>query len=224
MGARDLELFYHLLLAHLIGDYPLQPTWLIREKKHARGLLLHAGIHFFALVVVVGITRSDLWPILFILATVHFGIDYIKQTYSDRHPDKVTGPYLIDQAVHLTTLVLFAWLIESINPIPISGISRDALLIAIVSIGVTFVWGISERIFAHKNYAYLEELNAQYSGRMIARLGMLVALTLLFAKPGGLQISPLLTIPYLNSLFWRRAVVTDITVSLVSMVLLIVIL
>jgi len=212
--------FYHLLLAHLLGDYPLQPTWLLREKKRFRGLLLHAGIHFFTLVIVVGISRVDLLPILFLLATVHFAIDYAKTSYTKRYPDKVTGPYLLDQCVHLISLVLFTWLIQSIDPNPTSRISDDALLIAIILVGVTFVWGISERIFVHNNHAYLMELNAQYYGRMIARLGILTALVLLFAKPSSLQLATLMTIPYLNSLFWRRALATDLTVSLVSAVFL----
>lgn len=213
-------MFYHLLLAHLLGDYPLQPTWLLREKKRTRGLLLHAGIHFFTLVIVVGISRVDLWPILLLLTTVHFAIDYAKISYAKRYPDQVTGPYLFDQGVHLISLFVFAGLIQSIDPNPTSGISEDALLIAIIFVGVTFVWGISEKIFVHKNQAYLVELNKQYVGRMIARLGILAALTLLFAKPSNLQLAPLMTIPYLNSLFWRRALATDLTVSLVSAVFL----
>ena len=213
-------MFYYLLLAHVIGDYPLQPTWLIQEKKRLRGLLIHSGIHFFTLVIVVGFTRFDLWPILFILATVHLGIDFIKQAYSNRYPDHITGPYLVDQAVHLITLVVFAWLIESTNPNPISRISKDVLLIAIVSIGVTFVWGISERIFVHKKSAYLVELNLHFYGRMISRLGMLALLAILFVNPSNLKITPLLTIPYINSFFWRRALATDIAVSLVATVFL----
>lgn len=217
-------MFYHLLLAHLLGDYPLQPTWLLREKKRLRGLLLHAGIHFFTLVIVVGISRADLWPMLFLLATVHFAIDYAKNSYAKRNPDQVTGPYLLDQGVHLLTLVVFARLIQSMDPNPTSGFSEDALLVAIILVGVTFVWGISERIFVHKNYAYLVELNAQYFGRMITRLGIFTALALLFVNPSSLQLAPLMTIPYLNSLFWRRALATDLTVSLVSAVFLLVVL
>ena len=57
---------------------------------------------------------------------------------------------------------------------------------------------------------------------MIARLGFLTALVLLFANPSSLQLAPLMTIPYLNSLFWRRALATDLTVSLVSAVFLLV--
>jgi len=215
-------LFYHLLLAHLLGDFPLQPTWLLREKKRFRGLLLHAGIHFLTLVILVGISRVDLWPILFLLATVHFAIDYAKISYAKRYPDQVTGPYLLDQGVHLISLVLFAWLIQSIDPYPIFRFSEDALLIAGVFIGVTFVWGISEKIFVHKNHAYLVEINKQYYGRMIARLGFLTALVLLFANPSSLQLAPLMTIPYLKSHFWRRALATDLTVSLVSAVFLLV--
>ena len=217
-------MFYHLLLAHLLGDFPLQPTWLLREKKRFRGLLLHAGIHFFTLVIVVGISRADLWPILFLLATVHFAIDYAKTSYAKRYPEQVTGPYLIDQGVHLISLVFFAWLIQSIDPNPKSGISDDALLVTIIIVGVTFVWGISERIFAHKNHAYLVELNQQNYGRMIARLGILAALALMFTKASSMQLAPLMSIPYLNSLFWRRALATDLTVSLVSAVFLLVVL
>jgi hypothetical protein len=217
-------LFYHLLLAHLLGDYPLQPTWLLREKKRFRGLLLHAGIHFFTLVILVGFSRVDLWPILFLLATVHFTIDYAKVSYAKRYPDQVTGPYLLDQGVHLISLVFFTWLIQSIDPNATSGISDDALLVAIIIVGVTFVWGISERIFVHKNHAYLVELNQQYYGRMIARLGILAALALMFTKASSMQLAPLMSIPYLNSLFWRRALATDLTVSLVSAVFLLIVL
>jgi hypothetical protein len=217
-------LFYHLLLAHLLGDYPLQPTWLLREKKRTRGLLLHAGIHFFTLVIVVGISRTDLWPILLLLASVHFAIDYVKISYAKRYPDQVTGPYLLDQGVHLISLIFFAWLIQSVDPNPTFGFSEDALLIAIILVGVTFVWGVSERVFVHKNHAYLVELNAQYFGRMITRLGILAVLALIFAIPSNLRLAPLMSIPYLNSIFWRRALATDLTVSIVSAVILLAVL
>ena len=217
-------MFYHLLLAHLLGDYPLQPTWLLREKKRTRGLLLHAGIHFLMLVIVVGLSRAELWPILLLLATVHFAIDYVKISYAKRYPDQVTGPYLLDQCVHLISLVFFAWLIQSVDPNPTFGFSEDALLIAIILVGVTYVWGVSERVFVHKNHAYLVELNAQYFGRMIARLGILAAMALIFAFPSNMRLAPLMAIPYLNSIFWRRALATDLTVSIVSAVILLAVL
>lgn len=41
------------LLAHLLGDYVLQPDWMARMKSTRRGLLLHIGVHLATLLIVV---------------------------------------------------------------------------------------------------------------------------------------------------------------------------
>tara|TARA_R110000796_G_scaffold19709_3_gene59143 strand:- start:982 stop:1704 length:723 start_codon:yes stop_codon:yes gene_type:complete len=86
------------LTAHLIADFPLQPDWLIRRKRHFMVLLAHAAI-----VAGVAIFLLGGWPItlLLILIGTQIVMDAIKVYLL---PDTLRA-FLLDQAVHITVIV-----------------------------------------------------------------------------------------------------------------------
>lgn len=91
------ETLVALLTAHLVADFPLQPGWMIRRKRHPGVLGLH--------VVVVGVTAVlalGAWParLLAILATTHLAMDAIK-VYVLK--DSLVS-FSVDQAVHLAVI------------------------------------------------------------------------------------------------------------------------
>ena len=101
--------FVKLLLAHLLGDFLLQPTaWVLDKeaKKHKSSflyihVLLH-GILAFALVF-----ESDfLWYAL-LLTVLHGIIDYVKLRYQTKKSKRFW--FLLDQFLHLITLVGIAF-------------------------------------------------------------------------------------------------------------------
>lgn len=93
--------FLALLVAHLIADFPLQPGWMIRRKRHPAVLALHG-------VVVVGVAAIALggWPapLLLILVGTHLAMDAIKVYLL---PDSL-GSFTLDQVVHLGVILALA--------------------------------------------------------------------------------------------------------------------
>ena len=98
-----------LLLAHLIGDFLLQPTtWVLdkEEKKHKSiylyfHILLH-GILAFTIVF----EKNFLWLAL-LLAVFHGLIDYIKLQFQTKKNKRFW--FLFDQFLHIITLVGIAF-------------------------------------------------------------------------------------------------------------------
>jgi hypothetical protein len=113
-------MFWQLLLAHFLADYPLQPRWLLAAKQRLWGLLLHVTIHFLSALLLVGDVRWKLLLPLLGLALVHFVIDLTKYRLAVTRPAWVRLPYLIDQLLHMVTILGAArWIAErSLPPAP----------------------------------------------------------------------------------------------------------
>ncbi len=93
--------FLALLLAHLLGDFPLQTNHIFRLKvKGIFGLLLHVAIHLLmaGLLIRQPIQHLDL---LLTLGATHFIVDWIKV----RFPGNPQWPgFVVDQLAHLATI------------------------------------------------------------------------------------------------------------------------
>ena len=68
-------MFWTLLLAHLIADYPLQSSWMVRAKRTLGGLTLHVAIHIVVMLILVGPALPQVWLPLAAIALVHFALD-----------------------------------------------------------------------------------------------------------------------------------------------------
>jgi hypothetical protein len=99
-------MFYLFLLAHLVADFVLQPYWLVLRKRRWDGLLLHGAIVLVCMLLLALLDRSTLalWPWALGIAAVHVGADWWKVRFGDRIPGPPIGPFMLDQAIHLTTL------------------------------------------------------------------------------------------------------------------------
>lgn len=108
----------YLLLAHLLGDFILQPKKLVVWKmKRFQGVLVHASIHFLITLLILApmIFNGYYWLIgvAFIISFLHFWIDEAKISYDLKHDHKVI-PFLIDQLMHLLTILLVYFFISKI--------------------------------------------------------------------------------------------------------------
>lgn len=95
-----IETFVALLSAHVLADFVLQPGWMASAKRRPGPLLLHGAI---VLITAQAATGQIARPEILALALAHVVIDAIKA----RLPGHA-GPFLLDQAAHLATLVLCA--------------------------------------------------------------------------------------------------------------------
>ncbi|WP_166334206.1 DUF3307 domain-containing protein [Sphingobacterium chungjuense] len=97
-----LIVLLQFLLAHVLGDFVLQPKSLVEKRRvHIKYLLLHVGIHALALLLIFSATLVDHWQgIIFIVAT-HLAIDSLKIWYEDQWPTKPFKAFVFDQILHL---------------------------------------------------------------------------------------------------------------------------
>jgi hypothetical protein len=119
-------LFIKLFLAHLIGDFLLQPTrWVIhKEAKKAASpyLYLHILVHFLLTMLLVW--DLDFWLVALVIAISHYFIDLAK-LYANRLFRNSSIPFFLDQGLHVLVLFMAAyqgnfmeqvtWLVNQVN-------------------------------------------------------------------------------------------------------------
>ncbi|HTM67410.1 MAG TPA: DUF3307 domain-containing protein [Flavipsychrobacter sp.] len=106
--------FLKLLLAHLLGDFVLQPeAWIEdRDQRKVRSvyLYLHVTVHFLLLIIITG--DIHFWKLALIASVFHYFIDLGKvylQSAAAPSSGKWSGRqtlFFIDQALHIATLIL----------------------------------------------------------------------------------------------------------------------
>lgn len=100
------NLLIRLLLAHIVGDFILQTSSMVQNKKwFAPTMLLHV-------MIVFGLTWafSGLWLLAIIIAVLHWLIDSIKVTLLKKYPAKDAALFAGDQLLHLLVIIaIWCW-------------------------------------------------------------------------------------------------------------------
>jgi hypothetical protein len=216
-------MFWHLMFAHLLADYVLQSTWMVANKSKLGILILHAAIHLGTLFVVVGGGRQLVWPYLLLLVLFHFLVDFGKKYLNQIRPKWIVAPYIADQFIHYLSLwVMAVWIDSQFDPLPLP-FTRTVFLFASVYLLVTYVWYISERIFAYADLSYRKEVVDQFWIRMASRAALLSGFLLFWNWVIPLVLSSTLvsSIPYLRGKNGSRALFSDLSVSVAGLILII---
>jgi len=208
-------MFWYLLFAHFVADYPLQTNWIARNKGRIGVLALHAAIHLVSMLVLLAESALQLWPYLLALTAVHFCIDYGKNLLRKARPQWVIWPYLFDQVLHYLAIgALTAW-ITSNGVLFTLPFHPSVVIYATGYIIVTIAWFISERLLTAHQPAYQKQVIEQFWSRMITRAAMLTIFLLL--GNGLFLIAPIagirIPLPYTECSTRRRAIATDIAVA-----------
>jgi len=105
-----MMLFTKLFLAHLIGDFLLQPNrWVIHKEANkiaSKYLYLHTLVHFA--VTMVFLWDLDYWKLALIIAMSHYFID-LGKLYSNSLFKNKAIPFFIDQLFHIVILYTCAY-------------------------------------------------------------------------------------------------------------------
>ena len=98
-------LFIKFILAHLIGDFLLQPNrWVIHKQSNkiaSKYLYLHVLLHFGLYLLVLW--DLSLWRLALIITVSHLFIDLLK-LYSDSMFKNKSIPFFIDQCLHVIVI------------------------------------------------------------------------------------------------------------------------
>ncbi len=207
-------MFWGLVLAHFLADYPLQNSWMVNAKRHWKGLLVHVSMHVVVMCLLAWGAWAEAWRYILVLAVIHYAIDTLKNFVNVQKPQWVIGPYLFDQALHMLSIYWIARWAGGLA-LPLGGVWQ---VYAVGFLIATHVWFITERILYHADPAYLVEVNAQHWPRMLARALGIAAILLGWRALGGVTSAALaVALPYRGP-YRLRAAGVDICVIVLTSV------
>jgi hypothetical protein len=143
-----MTLLLNLYLGHLLGDFVLQPAWLVMAKRRGiTGLLIHTAIIGLCTAAILFEELSSLWNIVLLAMAAHLAIEVFSIRF--RAFEHVSGlsVFLVDQALHMASLVILVWLATPVAPvgeITTFGFSVDPAVVAMACglVVVTFMGSI----------------------------------------------------------------------------------
>lgn len=214
-------MFWTLLLAHLLADYPLQTDRLVIAKKHLPGLLLHVGIHWVVMTLLFLPVIWITWPYILIVAILHFFIDSFKNFLGRERPQWVIGSYVLDQTLHMCSLILVsAWMAQT-TELPIWPVISPWVIYVIGLLLSTYIWFVSERILVYRSDNRQMSVNSSMWPRMGTRLLLYLLVVAPLSFTGFLAIIAIVIVVVLYNRhnFPRSWLLIDISVAVVSALL-----
>lgn len=218
--------FWPLIFAHFAADYPLQSKYMVENKTRLGVLVLHVFIHFLVAVSFVLVIVPRAWPYALLLAFFHFGIDVGKKSLNAVRPNWVIVPYFVDQFIHIISILLIAYMIwRNFGILPFQ-VKPLWLIISTAFLIVTYVWFITEKTLAYNNPGYFKQVINQEWTRMASRaflLGLFL-ISIMSLSSSKLLSAGFLQFPYSKKNNGLRAFITDLAVSLIGAVIIVLIL
>lgn len=106
-----LSFFLRLMLGHLIGDFILQPYWLVLAKRKGwLGLFIHVGVVTFITALLAWGSIPNWWMWIIILFIGHLLIDQFRTfVFTDNTKGKGLLLLAMDQLAHFMLIALLAW-------------------------------------------------------------------------------------------------------------------
>ncbi len=136
-------LFVKLILAHMVGDFLLQPKSWVKEKE-SRGpaspkLYLHGLVHALWTWLVLWDFRG--WIVALSIAVLHVGIDVVKSSLQKEKNRSVW--FLTDQLLHLLSIaILWCLFFRPVLPVGTWGENPDFWIYLTALFFLTTVCGI----------------------------------------------------------------------------------
>jgi hypothetical protein len=106
-----LPFFLQLLLGHVVGDFVLQPYWLVLAKRSGwTGLVIHVGVVTFITSILAWGAIPNWWVWMIVLFLGHLFIDQFRTfIFTDNSRGKGLLLLILDQIAHVILIVLIAW-------------------------------------------------------------------------------------------------------------------
>jgi hypothetical protein len=230
-----LSFFLRLLLGHMIGDFVLQPYWLVLAKRNGwPGLFIHVGVVTFVTAILLSVSSIPNWWVwVIVLYLGHLFIDQFRTfVFTDNSRGKGLLLLILDQIAHLLFIVFLAWLATGwtffdLHPLTTYA-SNEQRMIAYLTglailIGVVPVLEveIAVVILAIQGTSLNHTVKVDLSDRVLGSIERTIAVGLILIGYG--LIAPLVFLPRLAVMIYqgqaevnRTPVITKVVVSLVS--------
>jgi hypothetical protein len=231
-----LSFFLLLLLGHLIGDFVLQPYWLVVAKRQGwNGLLIHVGVVTFVTAILLWLSSVPYWwAWVIVLFVGHLFIDQFRTfVFTDTSKGKGLWLLLADQFAHLVLIVILAWLATGWTPADLLILTTPAatnqqLLMAYL-IGLAVLVGIvpvlevetAVTVLYYSGTDLNETVRVDLSDRVLGSIERVIGGILMLTGFGLL--APLAFLPRLGVMIYqgqaktnRIPVITKVAVSFLS--------
>ena len=146
------ELFYPLLIAHLLSDFALQTYGMVEAKfKYgARGVWPHIAVVGLMTTLAVVPQIEQWWLYVLIITVIHFVIDVSKVTLDQKVKNSWAskGLFLFDQLLHWLVLCGAAFFAQQAGLEAVWTISAVVWEQVVLGVFATFVVGILFLVFA----------------------------------------------------------------------------
>lgn len=146
-----LNLALKLLVAHIVGDFVLQPTKWVEQRPNNpltyKYLYYHVGVHFLLLLLICFNQITDVWLGVLIITASHLVIDTVKIYLEKNSKINKMTIFLVDQLLHY---LFIAVAVNIYFPYKINFsllFSNKALIILIAIFIIVFVAPIFLRLF-----------------------------------------------------------------------------
>ncbi len=108
-------IFVLLILAHLLGDFILQPdSWVVhKEKNKAKSIYLYIHVFIHAALTFLFLWNLKLWWVVLIIGVTHYIIDAAKLIFQKQNNKKLW--FFIDQALHISVILGIVIYLNGIN-------------------------------------------------------------------------------------------------------------
>jgi len=145
-----MVLLIKVLLAHILGDFFLQPIKWVNEKERRKlkspKFYLHIAIHIALLLLILW--DLSLWPIIITISISHFIIDALKLIFQKEKTKRLW--FFIDQLLHIISILL-AYLFFVNNGLNISNsITENSLLLITCLLFLTYPVSIIMKVIFTK--------------------------------------------------------------------------
>ncbi len=113
-----LSFFLRLILGHFVGDFVLQPYWLVLAKRDGwTGLVIHVGVVTFVTAIFLWGIIPNWWVWVIVLFFIHLFIDQFRTfVFTDNSKGKGLLLLFLDQSTHIISLMFIAWLATGWTP------------------------------------------------------------------------------------------------------------
>jgi len=177
-----MKFFALLVCAHILGDFLLQPDCMVKHKNNNWVFLIHLFIH--GLVGWLCIAQWNVWVVPFYIFATHGLFDWVKRRMSD-----TAQSFIVNQCLHLLTLFILEYYLNSIGLLPPSGISYKVLVwiagfVATVQGSGYLVAKVTNKLVEDNN---LKIDGLAGGGKLIGQLErILIFLMVVIGQPGGI--------------------------------------
>jgi len=204
-----LSFFLRLTLGHVVGDFVLQPYWLVLAKRKGwTGLIIHVAVVTFITGVLAWRSIPNWWLWIIVLFIGHLFIDQFRTfIFTDNSKGKNLLLLVLDQLAHIILIVLISWAatgwtFDSLNVLPTAAAPNQYRMMvyligiaSLISIAPVLEVEVTVAVWAAQGREVTQALSIDTEDRVLGALERIVGMALILSGFG--LIAPLVFIPRL---------------------------